>query len=395
MISLLHRLTTVLSLGISFRRTSLAFIEQWARGSGHFGWLCAAIGLSLACRDQPPLHDVPLTWQFERIWSVGGGDEGRLSLGQVEPFQVGFANRQIYLLDRASFRVFILTLDGRVTDTLGGQGLGPGEFVAPWAIGLDDSGAVGVVDMGTRRIVRWSAGGKLLAPTSIEGVIEHPKVAFVGPDRVMNMWSLDSVREYQLVSIGPTGRRVLGRLARAPLHIADLPSCSATRISLTPLFMPAIHWDINGDRLAVSTGAEYSVQLFVGGKMGLTVSRAIVPERGTQANAEAEAVNWRFNDCLVPPAEVVGATGFQESIPIVLSVALSPGGELWVQRRTGRRGRPATDLFDSGGVYLGTLPGPSPFPAVFVGTDSVLAVENDSNDVSMVSLFRIRRQPAQ
>ncbi len=381
---------------------SVGYVRQWFRQpprplpavSAARLVLVVAAALTASCTGERSSADRVLPWRVDLRWTVGGADNSQISLSRVEAFQVASDGVDaIYVLDRLSHRVFVLDSNGLVRDTLGRQGAGPGELAAPWAVAVDRQGTVAVLDLGNRRVVRWSARGELLEALPIRDFVESPKFAIQGGDVafVLADHSRDGPGEYQLVLTGANGTRVRARLARPPLHLGDLPTCDATSISLTPIFMPAIHWDAAGDRLAVNAGADYAVELYRSGVLSSTARRAIGPARADQASAETEATDWRFNDCLVPPAEVVRASGYRDVIPVVQSLALSPDGDLWVLRRTLRRDAPAVDLFDTAGSYRGTLTTGGLFPSAFLGADRIVTVEKDSNDVPSVSLYRIDR----
>jgi hypothetical protein len=156
--------------------------------------------------------------------------------------------------------------------------------------------------------------------------------------------------------------------------------------------MPALHWDATGDQIDVSAGPEYRIQRYRAGHDAGVIERNIAPERADQSRAEAEAVNWRFTDCLVPPAEVVRASGFRAVIPVIRALALGPDGELWVERRINGVSGSAVDTFDSTGTFQGTLPDGAPFPAAFLRPDRVVAVEQDADGVPRVTLYNVVRR---
>jgi|GEM_PF-5313173 len=351
--------------------------------------------LFCACGREQSGADRQLSWRIEHVWSVGGATDNAISLSDVEPFQVASNGvDEIYVLDRMSSRVFALDLQGAVIDTLGMKGSGPGEFEDPWAIAVDQRGTVAVLDVGNRRVVRWGADGRVLDALPVREMIEHPKMVVQSGEVLFTMadHSRDGPREFRLMAFGPTASRILARLERPPLRLGNLPSCHATDISLVPIFMPAIHWDAAGDRVAVNSGPEYQIQLYRSGVVSGTAHRPIAPVAATQALAEAEVGAWRFNDCLVPPAEVVQASGFRNVVPVIQALALSPQGDLWVLRHTEDGTHTAVDLFDSTGAYQGTLQAGGLFPAAFIGLDRIVVVEKGVDDIPRVSLYAIARR---
>jgi hypothetical protein len=83
--------------------------------------------------------------------------------------------------------------------------------------------------------------------------------------------------------------------------------------------------------------------------------------------------------------------GYADVAPVVRSLAIAPDGAVWLRRRTGVPGQSPIDVRDATGAYIGTLPGESPFPALFRSADEIIAVETDEADVPHVSVYRIRR----
>lgn len=363
-------------------------VRRWEIILGLAVFLCAG------CVADRPSTDRPLRWSFSSRWSVGGQADKGVAVSQLEPFQIasGAANT-VYLLDRPLHGILELGPDGVIRDTLGRQGEGPGELSDPWALAVDSSGTLGAIDMGKRAIVRWSAGRTLLPATEVRGFVYNPKFAFQGDAITLNLRGEDprGHPEYQLTRITPAGLTVLARLQEAPRRKADLPSCHASDISLAPLFAPVIKWDAAGNRVAASTGPEYEVHLFSGGIATGVASRRIAAPRASQVLAEREAAEWRFNGCLVPPAEVARAAGFLDVIPVIKDVVLSPDGLLWVRRIGAAATEFRIDVFDSTGSYIGTLPSGSPFPAAFLGSNGILALEKDSDDVPHVTLYELNR----
>lgn len=93
--------------------------------------------------------------------------------------------------------------------------------------------------------------------------------------------------------------------------------------------------------------------------------------------------------CAVPAAEAARKLGYADVAPIVRSLAVTPDGGVWLRRRAGVPGELPIDVLDATGAYVGTLPSESPFPALFRGTDEIVAVETDDFDVPHIVVYRI------
>lgn len=356
--------------------------------------LLPALALLVACQADSAGSDHILPWSTHPEWSVGGALDDQVSLSTLQAFQIAVDSAgRIFVLDQPTAHIFVLNPDGRVVDTIGGHGAGPGELVDPWALVATPAGGIAAVDLGSRRLVRWDPDLKPLPTRSLPAGIDHPRVAAIGDELFFTVSGLnpDGDRQYRLMASDSGHDTVIARLAKPPLRIVDLPACGGREISVVPLFTPQLHWDHLGPSLAVSAGPTYDIQLFNGGVQSQVVRRPIVPEHATPSLAETEARDWRFNGCLEPPAEVVARVGYLETVPLIEGLLLSPAGELWVRRRATGGDSRVTDVFGPTGRYLGTLDSSMPFPAAFLGPDRMLAIVPDTDDVPALTLYRLTR----
>lgn len=360
-----------------------------------FIWALSALCLSTAgCRDRPA-DDIALRWSFSRAWLLSDSQGAPRTFDDLLPFQVAVADSgRFYVLDHSARRLLIADWAGTVLDSLGRQGAGPGELEEPMAVVAIDNG-VGVVDLATRRIVRWAGDARLLEPEPIRGGIEHPKLAIRGSE----VWYTTSgraasgVSEYQLTAVSAAGTRVLATAAKQPRRVGDFPSCHATEISVQPIFAPVLLWDAAGKYLAVSNSAGYMIELSDNGAHAATIRRDIAPISASRQAAEREVRDWKFNGCSVPANEVLNVAGFMSAIPVIKALAVSPVGEVWVLRLVDWKPpeRNRIDIFDSKGTYLGSLPDHAPFPAAFLSTNRILAIESDSLDLAHLVAYDIHR----
>src|SRR6478609_10265628 len=130
--------------------------------------LLAATFLLAACGGPAPGADRPLDLRLTREWSIGGSQDHRLSLTQLFPFQIGAsAAGDLFVLGYKERRIYVITSEGQVTDSIGRQGEGPGEFVDPLSLSVGQDGSLAVVDFGLRRITRWSAEKGVLDPIQL------------------------------------------------------------------------------------------------------------------------------------------------------------------------------------------------------------------------------------
>src|SRR5690606_33763343 len=134
--------------------------------------------------------------------------------------------------------------------------------------------------------------------------------------------------------------------------------------------------------------ATYSIQILEHGRLAAVWRRDLPLIRTTlelAAWAVAEGDSLRFRgpagapgpDCAVPAEEAARKFGYADVAPLITDIAVTPDGGVWARRRTGTPGESRIDVFDAAGAYIGTLPGESPFPALFRGPDEIVTVETD------------------
>ena len=350
--------------------------------------------LVAACRVRGPVGDTQLSWQFTPVWSVGGDADHGLSLSQLYPFQVGTrSNGETLILGAKERRIYVLTSDGKVRDSLGRQGEGPGEFADPFSLTVGPDGSIAVVDPGLRRIVRWSGKGALLDPVPVTFRLDHPRVVTDGPatwyQTVVSV--APGQAENQLLRVTAGDTQVMARVARQPRRVVDFPTCGGSEISVQPFFVPTLVWAAAGGTVAVAEGPDYSVRVYRPDGPPLILTRPLAAVPATEAAALKQAEGYLFNGCLVAPREVVTSIGYLPSIPRIAEIAVAPSGETWIRRRTDDATAFLIDVFDGAGEFLGTLPPDAPFPAAFLPGEKIVVAEMDSLDVPVVAVYSVRR----
>ena len=168
---------------------------------------------------------------------------------------------------------------------------------------------------------------------------------------------------------------------------------------MEPVFAPRTHWaSAPGDRLVVVMTGGYEVDVY--GQPGYVLERRIrrgVPvihatepmARATMGDAMRMVGSGVERVC--DAEEVVEKRGFAPEVPPIAALAVSPGGEIYLQRWAPEGEDRAIDVLSLDGKYLGTLAPGFPFPDAFLGEDRIVVEEQGEFDLSSVVVYRIGR----
>lgn len=334
--------------------------------------------------------DSPLDWGFERLFVLGGQEEGpesffRVGRGMVDSDSAG----NVYVLDSGSHRIVVFDSTGRHVRSLGKQGSGPGEVNRPSSLSVMTDGTAVVWDFAKGGLVRWGPDGEVLDES-------HPGIFFRGPviqattdglyfDRIL-------ATDWALVRWSDGDTAVVAAMERPPMKRVTF---SCVGIPMTPIFSPALLWSVRDDDAVIVSSAAYSVDVHDAGRRTRLLRRDVPPGAVTREMAERQYPNGMTiglptGPCRIPAAEVVEKAGFVETMPAIGAVALDSHGRIWLQRARVPGEEVPIDVFTIDGDYVGTLPAGSPFPIAFIGTDRIGAVETDELDVSRLVIFRVR-----
>lgn len=103
------------------------------------------------------LGSIPLRAQSEPILRLGGERDAAGDLfSRITDVALDPRDR-VLILDDADNRIVVVGLDGRLRQTLGRRGAGPGEFAAPTAIVVTASGQLAVADAANSRLTLYDA----------------------------------------------------------------------------------------------------------------------------------------------------------------------------------------------------------------------------------------------
>jgi hypothetical protein len=339
--------------------------------------------------------DRPLAWTFEPLLTLGGEDEGPeafFGIGSGGIATDGSGN--IFVLDRGNFRVVVFDSEGRHVRSMGRHGGGPGELQFPTWVLTGADGSVSVADIARGGLVRFSADGTPLDQIRLEGWYGG-RLAHTGEAIILEMQATVNDTSYaHIVRFGDDPPPLVA-WRRPPVQPVDF---GCVRISgMLQVFAPALVWTTGPGFVAVAGGTDYAVDRYEGLRLVRRARRDLAPRATTRAMALQEiGDDYRIGfggggGCAVPAERVVDAQGVAPVVPAIGALAVGPDGTVWVRRRV-VRGEPAPiDVLDPAGVYVGTLPAGSPFPATFQPDGSLIAIATDELDVQRIVVYRVIR----
>ena len=250
-----------------------------------------------------PGEDQSLDWRLEELWRAGGVNDPHLgAIAFLSPSTLAADDSgNIHVLDRAAFRVLVLSPEGRVIDSLGSRGEGPGELTNPIAISVSDGGILNAYDVNRGGLVRWRLDSRTAAdPVRVRASYSYGMELHVHGDAVhftaleFLEVSGDEVRSrYSLVRWTPAETTLLtpGReFKRVSVH---LPECRVFGTHMGQIFEPVLAWGGRDERVAVAKDRDYIVHVFDDGRAVLRIERDLAGRRVTEGMARREVEGAR------------------------------------------------------------------------------------------------------
>lgn len=334
-----------------------------------------------------------LDWNFERVLVLGGVDEGPTAFFRVFPTSIGVdASGNLYVLDAGNYTVAKFNPAGRHVRSFGRQGGGPGEFGFPSDMAVDADGDVAVYDFDRRGLTRFDADGRFTGTLSLPGPLQR-QVALLDDGHVVaavtQATPTPDSTDFSLLMI----RDGTVEVAKVRQFTRSEPrefACGSR--PGRPYFGPRVVWAAAGSRIAFSDESTYSVRVMDPDGSTSIWRRELTPVRSTLGLAAwevAQGDSLRSFGCTIPADEAARKFGYADVAPTIEGLAVAPDGGVWVRRRTEVPGELPIDVLDATGAYVGTLPGDSPFPALFRAEDEIVTVERDDLDRPIIVVYRI------
>lgn len=344
--------------------------------------------------------DRQIAWSFEPVLSLGGADEGPESFYQLYDYAVATdAAGNLYVLDMGNHRIVVFDPQGHHLRSMGRQGSGPGEF--EWASGFSvtPGGLASLFNYETRSFMRWGPDGELLPSEPVEIRYQGGRVAMLedgAPVLVADSFDANAGTTRRTLVVMREGEKV--PLASFTVDQVEPRDFGCVAISaMGPLLASDLVWTVSGQRVLTSAGTAYAVDVLEGGRHVQTIRRPVPPREvtGEMASREVgESMKVSFGSgggCEIPAEKVVEVRGHASHLQPVRAMAVAPDGTIWVERGRVKDEDRVIDIFDSEGVYVGSLPPGSPFPAAFTPNGDVVSIERDDLDVEHVVVYRVNR----
>lgn len=339
--------------------------------------------------------DRPLGWSLDSVLTLRsptgtGGD----TVGFFGVTDVAITDGRVVVLDRSIPALVVYDSLGRVRGRYGRKGQGPGEFEYPVAMAAAPDGGVAVFDMANGRIEHFDSSFAPTGATSLLSVRVRPgAMRFAGNAAVLSTSrTAGDTAVLGLDALGPRDTTVIATLRQhrnAKFFTAKSCGFDFPPGVIAPAFAPTLRWAVDRrGRVVVATDDRYDIGVYGGPHFSLErrIRRDEPPLRATKALA-VKSLGRDLNGC--DPEELVERAGFAPTVPPLGDMLVAPDGDLWVHRWV-PQGDSLIDVFDSTGVYRGTLRG-QPMPTAFLDDDRVIVTRTDAMDVTLLTIYRLRR----
>ncbi len=341
--------------------------------------------------------------------SIGGDGEAGGALFQVTD-AMRLSDGRIVVASAGTQQVRIHGADGRLLRAIGRAGEGPGEFRAPFWLGLLRGDSIAAWDVALRRFSIFTPAGdfaRAVTPSGVRGVF--PQAVGVLPDgRFVLAASTGSQPlpppgqarrdTVAYVAIGATGAVVdtLGRFPGAEMIAVGTPS---TGFLLRPLpFGRQTVAALQDGRLYVGTGDRYEIAAYdLGGELRAVfrADRPAVPVTRQDVRDYRRTLVTLGGDAQANArgAKLLEDAPVPATMPAMTALEVDSAGNLWVQepQKPGDAGGSAWTLIAPDGHVRGMVRLPAGLVVKQIGSDWVLGVVVDEDQVEHVRVYRLTR----
>lgn len=367
-------------------------------------------GVRIVSNPAPDSGTAAWTVDPSPVVSISGDADGTRAFFQVfDAIRLG--DGRIVIASGGTQELRIHAPDGRLLRTVGRAGAGPGEFRTPFWLGALPGDSIVAWDLGLRRFSVFTSAGdfaRAVTPSGSLGILPEAR-GVMADGRLVLAASTGSqslpapgkarrdTLAYVLVDAAGEVADTLGVFPGAEMIMAGTPS---TGLLIRPLpFGRQTVAAVHGGRLYVGTGDRWEVAAYEPGRglrsvyridrENLPVTREDVREYRRRlvtlgaSSAQAKAQEEKLLDEAPYPATMPSFTGLE----------IDSEGNLWVQEaeKPGPAQGSRWTVLAPDGVVRATVRVPPRLSVKQIGTDWLLGVEVDEDEVEHVRVYRLTR----
>lgn len=345
--------------------------------------LLACLAANAAAQSRPPIRLI-LEHTIDERTGVSFGAIQRLELGP---------DGSVVAVDGSNGVIYRFTPAGRLRDSLGHKGQGPGEFQIASGLGVGPEGEIAITDLRNRRLTFWEADGKLRGSAQLTAM--PVGLLWRGSEPVMGLVSFgDPVMiRFGAAQLGQGG--IGPELAAFPdPRIAEYPtalSCGTCPRTLSPA----------GNLVVAAPDTFYRIsELAAAGKVIRTWSRRDAGA-GQRTAEELAALRKRLEagpggGRPLPGMESRFRAPDDDALrfrPRFQGLGMDATGRLLALVTVAGRSSSVLDVFAADGRWLGTIVPDRPLQSLAVRGSRLAAVSETADGIPMLLVYRIEEVP--
>lgn len=354
----------------------------------------------------------PPGWNLSQAPLLDVGDSGgpplysitsakRLSDGRIVVASAGTKELQIY------------SPDGRLLSRVGRAGEGPGEFQTPYWVGVLPGDSIAVWDLGLSRLSLFTPAGEFTRSVSprgalgvlprVVGVLDNGRVVLLtgSGTGALDMSGKSVQRDSVTVLVlGPDGE-ISDTIGRFPGTEQIALGSPQEGLLMRPLpFGKSTVVAVQDGRVIVGTGDRYELAAYEpSGRL-----RALVRAERDPVPVTEEDIEGYRRELVTIGGEgdgqakrqlerLLAAAPYPKTMPALAKIAPDADGNLWVQdpQKPGDENGTFWTVFSPGGQARGTVRLPTRLNVQQIGTDWVLGIWRDEDDVEHLQLYRLTK----
>lgn len=336
-------------------------------------------------------------WRYVAIGQITTGDTGAAGLGNPGLSAAMDDEGRVYLEDQSPAVIKVFDSTGRFVRTIGREGDGPGEYRSP--ILMIQGAHLIVQDPRLARITVFDTSGSLIR--SFRSTCCYFGSTYVDDSSHVYVWASGATHpEYSeaflrfalggelldTVWIPRGGEEALWKLERrGSMATWSIPGAPFDAAAFTPTGHYVHAWSADY-RLAIQSNVHDTVLVF-----DKPFEKVVVPEAKRRAAYDATIASatkgWGV--------EAVARAFHLEDIPAtanpIQSVSVDPDGFIHVQVPSADTTRTLYDVFDSGGIWQGTIraPWPASGSVVWRSHGRILVRQEDADGLPEFVVYRL------